>query len=183
MQYERIDEAFAAFHAFVDNIVRSDGIYRAKPDKDMKHWHAIAKMAVDRDITPELLISARFAMTEAPLRRTLRPSNICRPVCAVDSALREFVHDRTRDHRHAYTTAKYLAQSLHLRMPDKTLDQLLEDPNHAFPAWFRIVQSSTISNLLKECYLDEAKEEYRHDVGLQTFIAETLNGLNATRLA
>ena len=183
MQYERIDEAFAAYHAFVDNMVRSDGMYRAQPDKDMKSWHLIAKMAASHGVTVEMLISARFAMTLPHLRRTLRPSSICRPAYAVDIALREFAPDRTRCYKHTHDTCCQLIQSLHTRMPDKTLDELLGDPNHGFPAWFRIIHSTKLSTLLLECYLDEAQEEYRRDVGLQTYIAEDLHGHNAERLA
>ena len=183
MLYERIDEAFAAYHAFVDNAVLSGGGYRAQPDKDMKHWHAIAKMAAKHGVTSEMLISARFAATEVHLRRTLRPSSICRPAVAVEEALRQFVPDRTCDHRKAYDTAKQLISALHSRLPMFTMDNILEDPNQAFPAWFRVLHMSALSDMVRNCYLEEAKEEYRRDVGLQTFIAETLHGFNAERLA
>lgn len=183
MLYDRIDEAFAAYHAFVDNMVRSDGAYRAQPDKDMKHWHAIAKMAKRHGVTPEELISARFAATEVPLRRTLRPSSIYHPAAAVDESLRLFVPDRTQDHQKAYDVAGQLVRTIRARMPRATLDQILEDPNYGFPAWFRVLHVNRLSDLLRECYLESAKEEYRRDVGLQTFIAEKLHGFNVERLA
>ena len=183
MSYERIDEAFAAYHAFVDNMLRSDGLYRLPADRDMKHWHAIAKMARRHDVSPETLISARFAGVLPHLRRSLRPSSIYRPASAVTTALNEFAPDRARDHRKSYGAAKGLLLSLHARMPRVTKDQLLGDPEYGFPAWFRVLHVSQVSDMLRDCYLTEAKEEYQHDQGLRTFIAEELHGFNAERLA
>lgn len=181
--YEKMDEAIAAYHAFIDNMTRSGGSYVHPPNKDMRHWRTVASLSESRGVTPETLVSARFAATEPHLRRTLRPSSICRPLAAVDSALTQFAPDRLTDYRMIYAAAVQLLQTLRQRMPERTQDAILLDPEQAFPAWFRILHVTELTEEARCYYLAEARNEYWHDTGLRTFIAENLHGIDAKRLA
>lgn len=176
-----IDEAYAACHAYAANMTSLGHRNRLDPDKHMKHWHAIARCARRYQVTPEQLVSARFAAIEDPkLKRMLRPSQIYRPAGAVAAALNGT--PRRTDIEKVSAAAAGLLRSLTQRRPDTPVTELLEDPNYAFPAWFRVLRADELTPLIEACYLDDARLEYEINQDLRDLIAEKYNGFNVKRL-
>ena len=156
------------YDAYRRNIEKLGGHYGKNMFIDTKHWSATAKLAERHKADPGRFVNAQFAMADPDARTTITPRSLHTPAAkAVAAYLMTAADPIDYPKVMAWLETRVVNQSAQMNRP---VVEVLEDPDQAFPPWFRIVYAPFLTENLSAWYLEEAKNEYSSDLNLREFL-------------